>query len=461
MCDLNKRHGFLVIIVLLLANTVAYSKILDISNTQLIPTVYASEEEYHHLLTLQSPNPETNAWFGYQIEMDGDLIVVNEPFVSVNGIDDAGKVYLFDTDGNLLFTLQSPSPGPIHLFGHRVDIRNEYIIVGSQAFVNDIFRVGRAYVFSINGTYLFNLTSPEKSSGAYFSAYSVSLCDDFIVVSETKGEGAIHFYDYKGSFIRTIHSPSPIALGKFGRGLEVDEKFILVGEYGQPRQPRGQGKVYVFDHNGTHLTTLQAPEPEELALYGYKMSISGDRVIIGEPYATVNGLTRAGKAYIYNTNWELLATLISPNPKMAGNFGYGVEIDGDTIVIGEWDADVNPGQYEGRAYVYDIEGNLLQNLTAPSPCPRAAFGLDVAIDGDLIAIGECWANTEFEDQAGFVQLFTTNQIETVHETVEETVPFVEEAPDIDDNGGWIPGFPIVALFIGVLSISKFLVHKRT
>jgi len=206
--------------------------------------------------------------------------------------------------------------------------------------------------------------------------------------------------------------------------------------------------------------TLQAPEPEDQACFGSCISISGDRIVIGESYATVNEFWRAGRAYIFNTDGELLQTLQSPNPKMAGRFGDSVTIDGDRLVVGEWDADVNPDLYEGRAYVYDINGNLLQNLTAPSPCPRAAFGLDVEIDGDTIVVGESWAAIEDFGQAGRVHIFRLGPPVEAQEPVEETTPVAEEKPETEDTGGWIPGFPAVALALGMLYTTIFFTKRK-
>jgi hypothetical protein len=286
----------------------------------------------------------------------------------------------------------------------------------------------------------------------------VALGDDIIVVSEIKGEGAIHIYDYDENHLNTLLSPSPIATGKFGRGLEVGEHLILVGEHGNPTNPRGPGIVHVFDNDGNHLLTLQAPEPEELAMFGNEISVSGERIVIGERYATVDGVYRAGRAYIYNTDWELLQILQSPTPKMSGEFGKSVKIMGDLVVVGESFADVNPGLYEGRAYVFDIDGNLLQNLTSPSPCPRAAFGLDVAIDGDLLVIGEPWADVEGESQVGLVQVFSTTPPVTVQKTGIAETPKVTE-PEATDEGG-IPGFPVIALALGLLYTIVFLTQKK-
>jgi hypothetical protein len=73
--------------------------------------VNAQNEEYSHILTLESPNPENQAVFGYRVKKRGNIILVTEPYADVDGFPDAGKVYIYDIDGNLIYTLQSPKPG--------------------------------------------------------------------------------------------------------------------------------------------------------------------------------------------------------------------------------------------------------------------------------------------------------------------------------------------------------------
>jgi hypothetical protein len=222
----------------------------------------------------------------------------------------------------------------------------------------------------------------------------------------------------------------------------------------------GIGSVYMFNHEGDHLMTLQAPEPENLARFGASIDTSRDLIVIGECFATVDDVFRAGKAYIFNIDGEHLKTLQSPSPKMNGNFGDSVAIDGDRIVVGEWGANVNPFQYEGKAYVFDVDGNLLQNLTAPKPCPRAAFGLDVDIDGDTIVIGECWASTEELGQAGRAHVYRLGPPVEAQEPVEEPTPVVEEEPEPDDDGGGIPGFPAAALALGLMCTIVFIIQRK-
>jgi hypothetical protein len=247
------------------------------------------------------------------------------------------------------------------------------------------------------------LQSPEPKEGGHFGTAGIH--EDIIVISELVNEGIVYLFDNQGVYLKTLRSPKPIATGYFGRTIEVSETLILIGEAGTANVPRGPGKVYVYNHTGDYLMTLQPPEPEEMAMFGVSMSISGDLMVIGERYATVDEVWRAGRAYIFNTDGEHLQTLQSPTPKLDGEFGCRVAIDGDRVVVGERFANVNPFRYEGRAYVFDVDGNLLQNLTAPQPCPRAAFGEDVDIDGDTIVIGGPWAATEDLGQAGRVHVY--------------------------------------------------------
>jgi hypothetical protein len=367
--------------------------------------VNAQNEEYHNVLTLESPNPVENAWFGARVKINGEIVAISERYSDVDDVLDAGLVFIYDTDGNLKFTLQSPLPQASGGFGWTLDIFNDTIVISEPGYiVEDIKNVGKAHIFTIDGTYKLSLQPPEVISGNNFGL-GIGGHDDVIVIAELSSEGKVHLFDNEGTYLKTLYSPKPIATGKFGQTIEVSETLILIGEHGTGGNPRGPGSVYMFDHDGNHLMTLQAPEPEDQARFGVSISISGGLMVIGESYATVDEVFRAGKVYIFNTDGEHLQTLESPNPKMNGQFGDDVAIDGDRVVVGEGFADVNPLRYEGRAYVFDIDGNLLQNLTAPQPCLRGAFGLGVDIEGDTIVISEAWAAIEDLGQAGRAHIF--------------------------------------------------------
>ena len=430
----------------------------------LLTPITKASEEFNPFFSLESTDPSNSAWYGYQVEINEDYIVIGEPYGDTDEFSDAGKVYVYDHDGNLISTIVTPTAKNTDMFGYRLDISEDKILSGETTNVDNQKYAGRAYLYDTNGEIVYSFQAEEPTSGGYFCFQSVSLDQDIMVIPETGAKtnltmaGRVHIYDPQGSYLKSIESPSPRCFGKFGQTVKVGEGLILVGEYGDVlNTPIGTGTVYAFDYTGKHLFTLQAPEPENLAAFGQTITISDELIVVGEPWATVDDKYRAGQAHIFDKEGEHLATLHSPDPKTSGVYGWGVAIDGDRIVVGEWNANINPYQYEGRAYIYDTEGNLLQNLIAPDPCPRAAFGLDVDIYGDLIVIGECWAEAGDLGQAGRVHVYKLGApapVET-QETVEEATTGIEVEPEIESNRG-IPSFPIISFFAALVIFERVI-----
>lgn len=101
------------------------------------------------------------------------------------------------------------------------------------------------------------------------------------------------------------------------------------------------------------------------------------------------------------------AKLVASNPASQDHFGYRVAIDGNTAVVGAFEKD-GANLDVGAAYVYLRTGNtwaLQAQLTTPTSVEAAAFGRDVAISGDTIAVG-----APFDDGtqagSGAVYIFT-------------------------------------------------------
>ena len=421
------------------------------------PIAQASED-YNHIYSLEAPNPENSAWYGYQVEINEEYIVVSEPYGDTEEYSVAGKIYVYNHDGVLVSTLISPTAENGDTFGYKMDLSGNKILSGEYSDTNDLKNAGRAHLFDVNGSHVYSFEAEEPTAGAYFGTRA-SLDPDIMVISETGAKtnvtcgGKVHLYDPQGNYLKYLESPSPRVLGRFGATVKVGEGLILVGEYGNAGQtPIGSGSVYVFDYSGIHLFTLQASEPENQAIFGKSITVSEELIIVGEPWATVDNKPKAGRAYIYNISGDLMLTLESPTPKSYGEYASSVAVYNDIIVAGEWDAHVNPGQYEGRAYVYDNKGNLLQNLTSPNPCPRAAFGLDVDICGDLIVVGECWAAAGELGQAGRVQVYKLGApapVET-QDTSEDTTTESEEPESDNEQDGGIPGYSLLSILAALV-----------
>ena len=372
----------------------------------------SAEQEYHLINTIKTPHPEEHGWFGSPLDAEGDLILISSWHADVGNEVKAGNAYLYNVEGELIATFQSPNPNMLDFFSVSLDLSGDRVLIGDSSDKDDWIYVGKAYIYDTTGTLIKTLEAPTPSRGAYFGE-NVCFGSNRIIVAEPNGQtepllaGKVYIYDDEGTHLKTIYSPSPKSGGYFGSVVEDGDELFLANEIGTGNIIF-PGTVYGFDYDGNHVMTLQAPEPEDRACFGMSMDISGDKIIIGEYYATVNDIYRAGRAHLYNTDGEHLQTFEAPSPQYSAQFGFAVSIDGDTVVIGEPDADVNPDMKEGKAYVFNVDGTHLQTLVSPSPCPIAIYGRSVHVEGDTIVIGEPWAEVDGELRAGMIHIYSND-----------------------------------------------------
>ncbi|MGB6836627.1 MAG: flexitail domain-containing putative surface protein [Dehalococcoidia bacterium] len=154
------------------------------------------------LLTLDTPNPQEDPEFGRSVavgDVDGDGsgdIVVGAHQEDVGGNPDEGRAYVFSgADGSLLFTLDTPNPEAHAWFGFSVAVgdingdANGDIVVGAhEEDVAGNADQGRAYVFSgADASLLSTLDMPFPQGNAGFG-HSVAVGD---VTTDGNGDVAV------------------------------------------------------------------------------------------------------------------------------------------------------------------------------------------------------------------------------------------------------------------------------
>ena len=428
-----------------------------------LTTVVAScEEQYNHIWSAESPDPQSGLWFGYQIAISEDRIIFSAPKAKVEDYATAGKAYIYDLDGELIKTLQSPEPGSDYDFGRDLDLHNGLITIFESTHFNGIKWVGQVHFFDSNGIYQFALKPDEFRKYSNFGRF-LAIGDDLLLIWERGVElsppspGMVHIYKRDGEYVNTIYSPEPkTGTDKsFGSSMEIGAEHIYLAQ---------DESVYIYDFEGVLVNTIQAPEPAPAwtawnGSFGNCIDVSDDVLVIGEMDARVNSIDRVGKVHIYNTDGEYLRTLISPKPDFNAKFGSSVAISGDIIVVGEEWGNIDPFMEEGRAYVFNVDGTLIQNLSAPDPSPRGAFGLDVDIQDDIIVVGECWAEVEGQSDCGRIHVYKLGAPVETHESVEEGTTVVSETGSDSEPSGGIPGYPLWSIGLALLLVS--IVISRT
>jgi hypothetical protein len=146
------------------------------------------------------------------------------------------------------------------------------------------------------------------------------------------------------------------------------------------------------------------------------VAISGDKVVVGAPWADVGGWQDAGAAYVFRRdkdgagNWGQVAKLTASDIYThSDHMGTTVAIDGNTIVVGAAEKEVNNIRDAGAAYIFTSSStdNWSQSaiLTATTPHVQDLFGRAVTIDGDTVVVGAPWANAGTQFDTGFAHIF--------------------------------------------------------
>jgi hypothetical protein len=149
----------------------------------------------------------------------------------------------------------------------------------------------------------------------------------------------------------------------------------------------------------TPSATLVAPSAAAGSQLGFSLALDGDTVVAGAPGASA--------AYVFQRpagGWvgtiSDAATLTSTDPTsidgFATSFGWGVQVSGDTVLVGD-SAGISPGGQPGVAYVFQRPAAGWQDMTesarlvaaggtlidAPFPGGHSSW---LALSGDTVAI---------------------------------------------------------------------------
>ena len=279
------------------------------------------------------------------------------------------------------------------------------------------------------------LTASDGAAGDQFGG-SVSIGGDWLVVgAQFDDEGG----DYSGSayvFRRDDNdtpsdvsddfwiqaaklTPADASTGdNFGVAVSISGDRLVVGAQFDDDGGGASGSAYVFrrDDNGTPTdpnddlwvqeAKLTASDATSGELFGFSVSISADRAVVG---AYRGG--SSGSAYVFRRDdngtpsdpsddiWVQEAKLVpADRPPHWLDFGKSVSMDGDWVVVGVR-LDDAVGSYSGSAYVFFRNDNgtpldpsddrwIQSGKLIPSDAAQfAQFGVSVSISGNRIVGG--------------------------------------------------------------------------
>jgi len=286
------------------------------------------------LRTFQNPNP-TLGVFGWQVAAVGNNALIGTAYA----------LYLFDSNGgNLLWSFQ-----PNHYINSAVVGNN--ILIGAPNGDPGARSIGTAYLLDgSNGNLLRTFQNPTPEQFDQFG-YSVAAVGNNILIgapgdnTNAPSPGAAYLFDsVTGNLLRTFYSPTPDPGSGFGSSAVAVGDRILIGANGEDRGGISSGAAYLFDSvTGNLVQTFQNPTPEQNDLFGAKVALVGNHVLIGAPYDNGGGNSApVGAVYLFDSTTGSLLKTFQPsnpqsfafNPRFYDFFGSSLTALDDRAVIG-------------------------------------------------------------------------------------------------------------------------------
>jgi hypothetical protein len=342
---------------------------------------------------LKASNTGAGDYFGQQLAIDGDTLVVgtinedsNATTVNGNQADnseaDSGAVYVFVRTGDVWAQqahLKASNAAAGDYFGSSLSISGNTIVVGargedSNATIingdpsnNGAANSGAAYVFVRSGV--------AWTQQAYLKASNAQGGDSFGDSVGISGDTVIVGARLEGSNATAIN------------GNQTDNSASAAGA------------AYVFVRSGTtwaQQAYLKASNAESADFFGGTAAISGNTAIVGAPgedsnatgfngTQTNNSASSSGAVYVFVRSgvvWSQQGYLKADIVAMNDSLGGSLSISGETLVSGAANVE--------KALVFVRSGvswSQQATLTASNATSGDAFGYDVAIFGDRIVVG--------------------------------------------------------------------------
>ncbi len=340
------------------------------------------------LRTFNNPTPAAGDNFGAGIAALGsDRVLVGSPYDDTSATN-AGVVYLFHTNGTLLTTFTNPSPAYSTYFGSDL-FGSAVAAVGSDLVLIGSPHDTRAYLFTTNGNLVTTLDTPH-SEDSQFGSVVGAFGNDRVLIGTPEFDsdpeaglqsGLAYLYSTNGTLLAFLDNPYPGNYDQHGFSVVAfGSDRVLVGV-------PGLSLVHLFSTNGTSLTIFTNPTPPAYGhRFGHSVAAVGtERVLIGAPEDDT-GATNAGLVYVFNANGTLLTTITNPTPAVGDNFGDRMAMLGNDRVLISAPGDDTTGTDSGSAYVFNVNGTLVATLNNPSPATGDRFGSRLAAFGSEGAI---------------------------------------------------------------------------
>lgn len=391
-----------------------------------------------------------NAQFGYAVAATDRWLAIGARSEEVEGVRNAGRVYLFEVlpDGlpALVMPFSGPRVGEDGYFGDALALADEVLVVGASRASEVASLAGAAYVYErVDGVWVYqqSLAPAARAEDDRFG-FAVAVSGDRIAVGasgedgprpgemgEQVDSGAVFVFERtEGGWQPQAYLKAPNAgvSHRFGQALAFDGGRLVVGAPGESgdaastlAEPNSlairAGAVYVFEEDDGWAATayLKAPNVGETDEFGAAVAYrEGGPIVVGAPYedggaastlaAPDEAAEDAGAVYVFQDRGEgwVVDDYLKASPLVGGAlFGWAVAASATRIAVG---APLDPGDAtsridapngeapgSGAAHLFGLLPSggwrTLAYLKAANAGEDDGFGQELAISERWIAVG--------------------------------------------------------------------------
>lgn len=245
---------------------------------------------------LTANDGQTQAMFGADVAVDGDIMVVGSPFTAAGG-SGIGAAFVFEWDGAAWVEQQvlAPNDADSSWFGLHVTIEDDVIVVGVPFGL--VSNGSHAYVFRWNGASWVKEQKIVPSAPAIvgLDAGSVAIDEDVLVLNSNvfRWDGSAWAEEQQ-----LVASGGAVDILSGIPAIQGDE--ILVGTPGADSQ---QGAAYLFHWTGIswiETAKVVASDGQASDQFGAAVALGPTMASIGAINDNIGGGLNQGSAYIFS-----------------------------------------------------------------------------------------------------------------------------------------------------------------
>lgn len=283
-----------------------------------------------------------------------------------------------------------------------------------------LFKVVLVVLMALSATVLAQnskLTASDADADDNFG-YSLAISGRTVLVGAWQNDslransGAAYVFELAAdntwqSTVKLTPDNADFAGDEFGKAVDIDGDYLVVGAQFDDTVDNDRGAVYIFARTNDaerpwqQVAKLTANDSAFRDFFGRTVAISGNYIVVGAPEDDDMG-NQSGSAYVFelnttNSTWQQVAKLTAADGDANDNFGTSVAIDADTVVVGADEHNHNDINNNGAAYVFERDpstGSWPQTakLTAADGDAQDEFGTSLALQDNRLLVG-----TPFDD----------------------------------------------------------------